>query len=567
MRASSKDERQVLLVDCPDVESANMPPATASTPPADKRPSLVKVILRRVSSSLTLADGDDERSSEMECLCQGINKESIIKVVKYSYSLCLLTFCVYIILSGIFAAQTPVSSSIHWSVAFVTMWILILWLGMLEGGQGCLVGLQPIDKESYQQSHPITHKCAALAHQGDNLKRFIVGRQFLVVMVVFGLNLCCGVIQDAVIPGFSPGIVEVFLGSGLAVLLITVILGQLSAEVNATECMLDFINTPVMFATTWLCLAIESSGLMHCLYLLDTLGAKKSSPTNDSQSQTVKTKVFFWARVVVSLSFLSFACIVTMSALLNGQTTMCEGLPNVVSVSIFGGLVCFLGMMEAMQIALFAVVNLDRSELDKYPTARANCDVAFEGTNFQAFLIGRQICVTNAMFLLARVTTTEVDLGEVTVMGISPGLQAFFNCGLPGAFIVTIVASLAWRIFASSYPIYFLSNPLVKATIRMCLLLETSGLFSATWLLATAVKRCVGLQLDEDYLGPLQGYHSAGKEEKEKQLELEVEDDSTASLSQCSTFSDYGSTCSGSCSATSAALCAACAKTTGSRAV
>ena len=462
--------------------------------------------------------------------------ESIVRTVKYTYSLCLLAFCIKLIAAGIFADETPIAKATHWSVAFPITAVLITWLGMLEGGQGCLVGLQPISKDAYEESHSISHQCATLAHKGDNLNRFIVGRQFLVVLVVFAMNLCCSVVKDAVVPGFSPAIVHLTLESGLAVMLITVILGQLSAEVNATECMLDFINTRFMLVTTWMCLAIESSGLLHSVYLVQFLFELLSGKpvTSDENPRTVRESVFYWVRVLVSFVFLVYSSVITISGLVNEQTTAFHGIPDAASVAIFVGLVCFLGMLEAMQIALFAVVNLPNSALHSHPVAKSNCDLAFEGDNFQSFLIGRQICVTMTMFLLARFTTTDVLPGENTIMGISHTMQLFFNTGLPGAFITTIVASLAWRIFASSFPIPFLANPLVNATIRLCLLLEASGVFSTAWLLAITLKKIVGFQVDEIYIGPLY------KGEKD----AESQDDITLGLSDTSSSrsSDYGST-------------------------
>ena len=507
---------------------------------------------RGCSEVSNLSQDDDYNTNEEELnnkpdnpkwrrVMDRVDLELLARCIKYTYSLGLLAFSIHMIMAGIVAGQTPVAQPTHWSVAFSITCFLIIWLGLLEGGQGSLVGLQPIHKGSYQDSHPMAHQCTTMAHAGDNLNRFIVGRQFLVVLVVFGMNLCCSVVKDAVIAGFSPTVVKVVLESGLAVMLITVILGQLSAEVNATNCMLDFINTPFMLVTTWLCLAIESSGLLHSVYLVQYLFQMFSGKavTSDESPRTVLQDLFFWVRVLVSFCFLGFACIITMSALVNEQTTSYDGIPDIASVAIFLGLVCFLGMMEAMQIALFAVVNLPDTDLDAHPTARDNCDLAFRGTNFQAFLIGRQICVTMCMFLLARITTTDVDLhaGEETVLGISNSVQLFFNTGLPGAFITTIVASLAWRIFASSFPIHFLANPLVNATIRLCLLLEASGVFSTAWLFAKALKLIVGFQLDEVYIGPLY------KREHKNDLDIEKDDETvTLALSESSSLTDYGST-------------------------
>jgi hypothetical protein len=88
----------------------------------------------------------------------------------------------------------------------------------------------------------------------------------------------------------------------------------------------------------------------------------------------------------------------------------------------------------------------------------------------------------------------DVDAGEDTIFGVSSGIQEFFNTGLLGAVITTIVASLAWRIIASSFPIAFLSNPLIYVIIRLCLVLEASGICSAAWLLALVHKQVLQLE-------------------------------------------------------------------------
>lgn len=60
---------------------------------------------------------------------------------------------------------------------------------MIEGGPKCLVRLQYNDKAPYAESHPRTLKSTTLAHNGDNMEHVIIGRQFLVVMIVFVLSL------------------------------------------------------------------------------------------------------------------------------------------------------------------------------------------------------------------------------------------------------------------------------------------------------------------------------------------------------------------------------------------
>ena len=446
-----------------------------------------------------------------------------LTVVKYGYSLGLLIFSVCVVMAAIFTNQTKLSSMTHSVVAFLLMWFLILWLAIMEGGQGCLVGLQPIDKELYAESHPVSLKNTKLAHKGDNMERFIVGRQFLVVLVVFVANLCGAALPGTQVLGLSSTVTEIFVSSGVGLILMTIILGQLTSQVNAANCMLDFINNYFMLFTTYLSLAIEFSGLLHAVYLVQIVFSKITGSPIDSNEppRNGRSKSLFWGRVLLSLLILGYAFAVTLAALFQGKTTMWTGVPPAISVVVFFVLMCFVGMMEGMQIALFAVVNLPEEELKNYPLAQKTCQLAFSGKNLQAFLIGRQICAATGMFVVARITTLNVTVGDGNIFGVSNGLQAFFNTGLLGAVITTIVASLAWRIIASSFPVAFLSNPLVYIFIRLCLLLEATGICSAAWLLALIHKQIVGYELDEVYIGTSEERAAAAKDGKDLELDDE----------------------------------------------
>jgi Silicon transporter len=448
-----------------------------------------------------------------------------VTCLKYLYSMGLLVFSVIVVMAGVFSEQTKVAEKISPILAFFVIWGLIIWLAMMEGGQGCLVGLQPVDKELYADTHPVSLKNTQLAHKGDNMERFIVGRQFLVVLVVFVINMCGGAIAGASVLGLSDVMTEIFLASGVAMILTTITLGQLTAQVNAANCMLDFINNYFMLFTTYVSLAIEKSGLLHSVYLVQIFFSKVSGKPIESKEPPRSTvaKACFWGRVAFSLAVLGYSFAVTLSALFQEKTTMYEGVPPAVSVVVFFVLMAFVGMMEGMQIALFAVVNMPADELAHHPIAAKNCELTFTGNNLQAFLIGRQICVTCCMFVVARITSVNVDLEDPTstnIFGVSDGIQAFFNTGLLGAVVTTLVASLAWRIIASSFPVAFLSNPLIYVIIRVCLLLEASGICSSAWLLALIHKQIVGYQLDEVYIGTPEERASSKKDE----LDLEEVD-------------------------------------------
>ena len=445
-------------------------------------------------------------------------------VIRYIFSSALLCFGIAVTMSLIFTEQTELSSQSHPGFVFVLFWFLLIYLAMMEGGQGCLVGLQGVEKDLYKDSHQVTLRNTNIAHKGNNMQRFIVGRQFLVVLVVFIINLCGSPLPGSKIFRLPDTVAAIFVDSGVSLILITVILGQLTAQVNAASCMLDFINNYFMlYFVTYVSMAIEKSGLLHCVYLVQILFSKITGTAIQSNEppHTCTQTVFFWGRAIFSLAILVFAFAVTLAALFDGKTTSWDGVPGVVSVIVFFVLMCVAGLMEGMQIALFTVVNLPEEELAQHKMAKASCRLAFSGNNLQAFLIGRQIFVTLCTFIIARLTTLDVQVGVgENIFGVPDGIQTFFNTGLLGAIITTVVGSLAWRIIAASFPVAFLSNPLVYLILRLCLILEASGICSAAWLLALINKQMVGFQPDETYIGSSRNRKERAVAEKE-QIECE----------------------------------------------
>jgi len=431
-----------------------------------------------------------------------------VDFVKYIYSLGLLTFSVVIVMAAIGTKQTSAADNgIPVGVAIPLFWVLLGWLAWIEGGQGALVGLQPTPKEAYAESHPITYKNCVLAHAGDNMERYIVGRQFLVVLLIFTINLCGSALSTADVLNLNDLTTSIFLGNGVAMILTTIILGQLTSQVNAATCMLDFLDNHFMLFCTYFSLAIEMTGLLHSVYLVQYVFSYMSGKpieTNEPPRDAGKN-VLFWGRVLMSLAILGFALAVVLDALFKGWTNMWDGVPAGASIPIVIVLLILVGIMEGMQIAAFAVVKLDDSEYrSSYKIAAANCDLLFKGNNLGKFLIGRQVLVCTSMFVAARCFSINKEHEDIiagsTSFEASPGFQDFINTGLLGAVVTTILGSLIWRIFASNYPLAFLSNPVIFVIIKVCLVLEATGLCSASWALGGLHRLIVGYKPDSAYL-------------------------------------------------------------------
>ena len=429
-----------------------------------------------------------------------------ISLFKSVYSVALLIFSVVCIMALIAKEMTGLSSDVHPAAAYVAIWVAILWLTMVEGGQASLVGLAPVNPEIYKDSHPLAYKCTQLAHKGDNLDRYLLGRQFMVVLVVFTVNISGGPIADAELWGFPEWLMGIFFSYGLAMILFTCMVGQLNTQVNASLCMLDYTNNYFALFTLYVAMIIEFSGLLHSAYVVQLLVAKLAGSKIDSNEEprSIGANIFFWARCMVSLAILGFSFAVTLEALFDDKTTMWEGVPAWLAVIVFFILMSVVGMLEGMQIAFFAVAKIPASERGDSVWALKTCNLLYsgEGNNLPGFMVGRQLCVVSCMLFIARVTSVSVaDDGSENVFGVNAGMQELFNTGLLGAFITTIVASISWQLVASAFPMAFLSSPITYFLLRWCLFLESTGICAGAWVIAAVHKNIAGFQRDEVYIG------------------------------------------------------------------
>jgi len=431
-------------------------------------------------------------------------------IIRYIMSIGLLIFSIIIVGALIFTGNTRVASETNPWVALIVCILAIVWLSMIEGQQASLVGLPPVDPDLYKDSHPVTYKNAALAFKGDNLDRYLMGRQFMVLLVVFVINQCAGPLDPKVdVLGLPDGVKFIFLDIGLGMVIFTCILGQLTTQVNASYCMIDFINNYFALFTLYTAMAVEFSGVMHSSYLIQNiLAAASGKPiiSNEAPREGF-TFAFFWGRVVMSLAILGFCMAVTLVALFNGDTMVAvkyPGIPNGVSVFLFFFFMAIVGMLEGMQIAFFAVAKLPANERGTSFFGQKTCDLLFKGNgqNLPGFMIGRQLTVVFSFFLVASITGLNITPGEgKNIFNISDGAQTFLNYGFHGAVITTILASISWQLAASAFPIAFLNNPVTYILLVVALFLEWTGLCSGAWVLARVMKSVTKIQYDEVYVG------------------------------------------------------------------
>jgi hypothetical protein len=426
---------------------------------------------------------------------------TIISAIKVAFSLCLLIFSIILVSAAIFQKQTRATGgdySLHPAIAFVMFWVLLLWLALMEGGLNCIVGLQPVDKALYAHSHPLAHGCTVLTHGEGRIARFIVGRQYLDLSIIFTSNFMATAIQNASVMGLPDLVSDIFLETNLAVSIIVIVIGQLISQVNSSKSTLDYINNYAMLTTSYLALFVEASGILHVVYLIEMIVHKISGKEDVSPKKSPLVKCAFWARVALSVVIIGFTLVATFYAIFRGETKMWAGVPSYASVILLIGLTLIAGIMDALQIAFMAVVHMSEDELKKHPVAQRNCQHVFSGQNLQMFMVGRQIFHTFILFTIARIIS--LDFSE-NVFGVSDFIQKMLEVGVLGALMTTAFASLSWRILANTFPMAFLSCPLTAPIIYICILFDRCGICYVAWPMARIVEIVFNLKDDSYYLG------------------------------------------------------------------
>ena len=453
-------------------------------------------------------------------------KNPVLEFIKSVVSTGGLVLSIAVIGALIFTGQTSLAQVMHPGWVITVLVVAIVWLSIVEGGQASLVGLAPVKRSLYAESHRLAAKSCALAHSADSLDRYLLGRQFMVVFIVFVINNAGGPISGASIGGMPQWGETLLIGMGLAMILLTTMCGQLSSQVNASHCMLDYLNTWPNYVTLRVAKAIEFSGIVHASYIIQILITALTGKAGESSGRQRSDlyHLFFYFRCFMSLALLVFALFVTLFALFDGKTTMWDGVPNSVAVLVFLLLMCVVGLLEGMQIAFFAVSKLPEDERGSNYWAIKTCKILFHGDahNLSGFMIGRQLCVVSCMFFIARVTSFDVDpnAGDATLWGISSTAQALLNTGFLGALITTILASVAWQLLASAFPIAFLSNPFTYSLLRLCLFLEGTGVCNGSYVIAWIHRKLAGFQRDEVYIGTAEERRAQAKADNEETLHI-----------------------------------------------
>lgn len=250
---------------------------------------------------------------------------------------------------------------------------------------------------------------------------------------------------------------------------------------------------------------IEFSGILHTSYLVQkAVGWMAGQPVESREPpKSLVQIIFFYGRCLLSLGILGISLAVTMKAIFTGQTKMWDSVSPGASLAIFFGLLIVVGILEAMQIAYFAISKLTKAEREQSYFAKQTCHLLFKNNarGLAAFMIGRQLSVVSCMFFVARISSVSMDPNAENIFGVSDSTQKLFDTGLLGAVVTALIGSIPWRLIASAFPMFFVNNPVVYIFLRVCLFFEQTGICSGAWVLAAIHAKLSGFQRDEVYIG------------------------------------------------------------------
>jgi len=226
-----------------------------------------------------------------------LKKATIPDYVRFVFSLCLLIFSGVVTCYAILAQKTSMWKAVPGWLSLIIFILVLFLLGVMEGLQIALVELKRQKPESYKESHPKAYKLGQYAMEGDNVERFLMGRQVFVVCCVFfaaKLTTIHGNDESGFLFYVPDWVQALFLETGLLACVVVVIVAQLMPQIVASLYPTQFLELFVMKPAYWACIVLESSGITHFCWVLAWCMSKvfrmKEEVAGDSHTELDKSR-------------------------------------------------------------------------------------------------------------------------------------------------------------------------------------------------------------------------------------------------------------------------------------
>jgi hypothetical protein len=152
-------------------------------------------------------------------------------------------------------------------VAYLMAISLLVLLYYLEGLMIAIVATQYWDPETFREVYPTAYRVHQLMSKPENVKRFIIGRQFFTVLTNFLLAQIL-VFANWNSEGYEPILFFIVVKSGLVGVLIILSFAQLLPELLAAEYPLRFMNMYGSFSIVYISLVFDMIGVGHAAWAI-----------------------------------------------------------------------------------------------------------------------------------------------------------------------------------------------------------------------------------------------------------------------------------------------------------
>ena len=200
-----------------------------------------------------------------------VRKANIFDYIRFVMSALILLFSAIVTSYAIIERQTGFYHAVPGYAALILFVVDLFILGVVEGLQIALVELKRQHPDSYKRSHPGAYRLGQIAAKGDNVERFLMGRQvFVVFLVFFAAKLTTIHLEEGekfLFPAPS-WFRSVFLETGILACVIVVIIAQLMPQIIAAKFPVHFLELIIMRPAYYICVFVETTGLTHICWVL-----------------------------------------------------------------------------------------------------------------------------------------------------------------------------------------------------------------------------------------------------------------------------------------------------------
>jgi len=423
-----------------------------------------------------------------------------------------LLYLVYI-LWGIWTNQAVLPA--HPVVHFIIFIFCLTLVAYLEGLQVAILAMEHFDPEPKKESHPRAYKLMKKVREGNNVDRFLVGRQFFTVFV---MTLIAQVTTFPTISnlGINSVVWFIFIQTGLPGAMIVTTIGSLQPQLLAAKDPWQFMNMYGTNIVMAMCYGMELTGICtHFAWMLiKTFRRTVFRTENQPKSHDIEENWQHYA--VEGLKYLvsSFVVLGYFTLLMWGIWTGEAVLPvppiAVFIIFVLSGV--FLAHLEGLQVAILVAESKDREPYaQSHPRAYALMKVATTEKNVRRFLIGRQFFVIFVVFLINQCTIFP----NIDHLGIPGGVWfAFVSLGFPTALNILCWCQLPAQLLGNLDPYMFMNRYGPFFTLYVCLVTEMTGLAHFSWVIS-AFSRATWFRIDNVALNEIKQYKEVGNASKE----------------------------------------------------